>query len=409
MDETSDTEIDVVSFLATSSDSDSDVDCGHELEQNKHRPQNINSEKCSEVIQMQIKNRLTHKATHRVVNFTNSMPGASIKIPRNPIKHVTRDIDFQILFNCDSCNEIIVNENACNHCGHSYKKNSKQNNFLVYIPLEAQIRRLLNKYFNKIIDYLNREHNDDIISDVDDGSLFKQICEKYPHVKILGFTLNTDGANIYKSSKGSLWPVQLFANFLPPNIRYAHENIIISTIYYGNKKPNMTDLLYPLAAEFNLLNEKLIIMYKENEFWSFRPTVIFGVFDLPARAEIQGMKGPIGKYGCPFCLHQGDPVKNLSGKTTIRYVHKSMEQKLRTHADTVYLYQRVSKEDFLGADAKDSINGVKASSPLMLFDDIDIINSLPIDFMHGICLGIVKDLIEIWIGKKRIPVPPYND
>lgn len=113
-------------------------------------------------------------------------------------------------------------------------------------------------------------------------------------------------------------------------MRYLPENIILSTLHYGIKKPNMNTLLYPLASELTYLCEKLMIIYKETEFYSFRPSVMLGVFDLPARAEIQGMKGPVGKYGCPICLHPGVAVKNLSNKTTIRYTKKPL-QPLRTH------------------------------------------------------------------------------
>lgn len=301
-----------------------------------------------------------------------------------------------MLFNCDTCNQMACDKFHCNLCGRCFEKNSKQNNFLIYISLEHQIRRLLNKYFDEIIHYSKREHVNGVISDIDDGTLFKKVCEKSSHSTTLGFTLNTDGANIYKSSKGSLWPVQLYANFLPPNIRYLSKNIIVTTIYYGKTKPDMTTLLYPLAAEIDHLNEKLIHIYKENEIWVFRPTIILGVFDLPARAEVQGMKGPTGKYGCPICLHPGIAVKNLSGRTTIRYVQNSSVKILRTHDDTVFLMSK---------NAKDSIYGIKSSSALLLFDDIDVIHSIPIDNMHGFYLGIVKYLIEIWIGKNKFHRP----
>lgn len=316
------------------------------------------------------------------------MPNVSIKIPKNPVKCVNKEIDFEILFICDTCDEIVMKNDKCSGCDRCFKKNSKQNNYLVYISLEKQIRRLL----NEIINYLKRDHNSNVLSDIDDGTLFKKVIAKNPNVHTLSLTMNTDGANIYKSSKGSLWPVQLYANFLPPKYRYAPENIIVTTLYYGNKKPAMTSLFYTLAAELDYLKEKLIIIYKGNEMWSFWPTVILGVFDLPARAEAQGMKGPNGKFCCPFCFHPGDPIKNLSGRTTIRYVDKSNEQKLRTHIETLLTSQRIQE---------DSIDGIKTSSCLFMFDEIDVINSVPVDVMHGVYLGIVKDMIEIWIGKKK--------
>lgn len=115
------------------------------------------------------------------------------------------------------------------------------------------------------------------------------------------------------------------------------------------------------------------------------------------------MKGPMGKYGCPVCYHPGKPVKNLSKKTTIRYL-KSVYN-CRTHIETVNFSQKISNGEFQGEGEKDAIFGIKGHSSLLLFDDIDVIKSVPTDYMHGILLGVAKDLIEIWLGKKRIPMP----
>lgn len=44
-----------------------------------------------------------------------------------------------------------------------------------------------------------------------------------------------------------------------------------------------------------------------------------------------------------------------------------------------------------------------------MFDEIDMIQSFPTDFMHNVCLGIVKDMIMIWTGRKIIPTPPFKE
>lgn len=95
------------------------------------------------------------------------------------------------------------------------------------------------------------------------------------------------------------------------------------------------------------------------------------------------------------------PIKNLSGRTTVRYTKGN--HTLRTHNEVVLISNQVVNEHHK------SYNGIKGHSPMLLFDDIDIINSVPVDIMHCVMLGIVKNLIEIWIGKKRIPAPPYRE
>lgn len=61
----------------------------------------------------------------------------------------------------------------------------------------------------------------------------------------------------------------------------------------------------------------------------------------------------------------------------------------------------------MGAENKDfceetELCGVKGYSPMLLFDDMCLIATFPIDFMHGIALGVTKHLVEIWIGKKLL-------
>lgn len=60
-------------------------------------------------------------------------------------------------------------------------------------------------------------------------------------------------------------------------------------------------------------------------------------------------------------------------------------------------------------EQKKSIDGVKGLSAALLFPNLDVINSFSTDYMHGIGLGVMKHLIEIWTGKKTIPKPPYPD
>lgn len=272
--------------------------------------------------------------------------------------------------------------------------------------MEIQIRYILDKHFDAILEYLRREHDNNICSDVDDGILFKKNCEKNPSsLKILSLTLNADGATMYNNSRDSLWPVQLLLNFLPPNIRYQHENIIISTLYYGRTKPKMDDLLYLLAREMDFINSTFITFYKKNVFWNFLPVLHLCSCDLPARTAIQNFVAANGKFGCPFCHNPGTPIENNAERTTIRYVQHGATMIKRTHNETVeFAEQAVSNINNKNGNS----HGVKGYSSLLMFDEIDIINSFPVDIMHG-CGGLAKDIVEIWLGKRKIPNPPYSD
>lgn len=70
--------------------------------------------------------------------------------------------------------------------------------------------------------------------------------------------------------------------------------------------------------------------------------------------------------------------------------------RLRTHDETIQKANCITTE---------SIDGIKGHSCMLLFDHFDIIDCFATDFMHGIGLGVAKDIIEIWLGSKKIPDP----
>lgn len=78
--------------------------------------------------------------------------------------------------------------------------------------------------------------------------------------------------------------------------------------------------------------------------------------------------------------------------------------KVRTHEETLEFAEGIVRNEL-----EVSTNGIKSHRALLMFDYVDVIRSVSVDIMHGIALGLVKDIVEIWIGKKTIPKPPYDD
>lgn len=102
--------------------------------------------------------------------------------------------------------------------------------------------------------------------------------------------------------------------------------------------------------------------------------------------------------------HPGVPILNLSKRTTIRYTKQSTLSQMRSHSETLLISQQIVANN----SDKSSIKGVIGQSALFMFDHIDIIKAVPTDYMHNVLLDVMKDLVEIWLGKKRIPKPPYE-
>lgn len=204
--DSSESDFDLAQFLGSDCESDSDIpdendtrQSGNEIDQNLKK-----------VIKMQIQNRLTYKTTLNTIDLMNQMPNSGITLPKSNKKlkkYMCKNANFEVLLHCSDFDEFVENGSKCSQCDRLFKKNSKKNNFIIYFPLEPQIRRLIDTFFNQIIQYINREPVDGVIRDVDDGILWKKIKAKHPNVINLGFTVNTDGANIHKSSNYSLWPI----------------------------------------------------------------------------------------------------------------------------------------------------------------------------------------------------------
>lgn len=95
----------------------------------------------------------------------NRMPSTAIELPTST-KTIINEIKFKFFIKCKECDESLEENTKCK-CDRLMEKDSKKNNFIVHINLESQI---LNRYFSEIIDYLNREKDDSLISDIDDGS-----------------------------------------------------------------------------------------------------------------------------------------------------------------------------------------------------------------------------------------------
>lgn len=387
-------EFDLVKFLSSDNDSENDEEIRHF----EKLPVNIVNGLINKIAKQQIKGKMSYVSASETVKLMNDMPNAAVEIQFNKktVKNLAdKAFEHRILILCEKCDELVEEKSTCKKCKCVMLKNSKKDNFLVYIPIEQQIRQLLNKYFDTIVAYVNREQGIGIISDTDDGQIIKNIRMKHPHVMLLSLTLNIDGANIFKSSKKSLWPVQAYFNGLPPSLRFLFDNLIITTFYYGEKKPNTKLLLYPLAKEMDYLNKEMISVYKNQEFYNFLPVITACACDLPARAELQNFKNVTGFYACPYCKQKGTSVKNSSKGSTVRYL-KTTNLDLRSHKETLEIAKRVEASGT-------PIHGIKGQSVMAVFDHVNVIDSFAIDYMHGIALGIFKDLLMIWLGIKRIP------
>ena len=99
-----------------------------------------------------------------------------------------------------------------------------------------------------------------------------------------------------------------------------------------------------------------------------------------------------GEYGCSVCLHPG---KRLENGARIYLPESYLE---RSHT-TVLAAAKVAEET--GA----AVEGIMGTSPLA--STLDLVNSIPIDYMHSVLKGVVRMLLKFWFDSTNHSQPFY--
>lgn len=116
------------------------------------------------------------------------------------------------------------------------------------------------------------------------------------------------------------------------------------------------------------------------------------VCDSVARCSVQNTKQFNGEYGCNWCYEKGEVAAKGNGFTRV-YVSQTRDVRPRTHSQH---FDDVKTAVETGTCVK----GVKGPSPLMLLTFFNIILGFAFDYMHGILLGVSRQLTTLWFESK---------
>lgn len=221
-----------------------------------------------------------------------------------------------------------------------------------------------------------------VLFDVHTGNRLKG---SYP-----GIIFNTDGISPFKSSLLTVWPVLIALTNLPPSIRMNKDNIITVAVWAGQSKPNMHALFEPLKDLLDSLqNDGVTISTPAGiKVLKFRPA--FGLFDLVAKAPILNMHQFNGVNGCPTCLHPGI-------WTASRY-YLPEPHTLRTNSSVMKAAEDAVKQGIV-------VDGIKGKSTLSGI--VDLVEDIPVDYMHCILEGVTKWLLGKWFTTSNSRSPFY--
>ncbi|KAB0803466.1 hypothetical protein PPYR_00436, partial [Photinus pyralis] len=179
----------------------------------------------------------------------------------------------------------------------------------------------------------------------------------------IGF--NIDGIPLYKSKNSQLWPIL-------GQIKNSNSSPFPIGVFYGNAKPQPLQLfLKDLINELNILMiEGITVMGK-----SYRVQIFAFMCDSPARAFLKCIKYHSGYSSCEKCIEVGNYVDG-------RVVFLSTSAPKRTD------------HSFKNQTDEDHHTGI---SPLIEIQ-LGMVSQFPIDYMHNICLGVVKKLLTLWLN-----------
>ena len=235
----------------------------------------------------------------------------------------------------------------------------------------------------------------DGVADITDGKSYRCLLDDFlsSHTTISAI-MNTDGVNLYSSSKIELWPIFLAVNELSPAMRFSRENMIIAGIWQGKGKPPFYSYLSEFSRELNSLFTEGVDISIESVNKNVKLAVICCTLDLPAKASVLNMTQFNGTFGCISCEEPGEVVS--SGKGHARsYPYRSVQEKYSSRTKC-----QVTRAMSEATDQK-RIKGFKGYSGLVPLETINLVEGMLPDYMHCVLLGATKGLMHNWFSPTK--------
>lgn len=199
-----------------------------------------------------------------------------------------------------------------------------------------------------------------------------KIIEKYLQLgfetRTVNLMLNIDGAPLGNSSEKSLWPI-LCSDFLT-------KQVFLIGIYCGEAKPkNSNDLLEQTVNEAIYFTNNGIIL--NNILFDIRVKAV--ICDAPAKSYILKVKYHSGYYSCTKCIIKGEYVDDTNCFPYDRNEVHRTDENFRNFA-----YNN---------------NYQNEQTILCNIPNLGLVTNVPLDYMHLVCLGVVRKLLLLWTTK----------
>ncbi|GBM05749.1 hypothetical protein AVEN_234201-1 [Araneus ventricosus] len=310
------------------------------------------------------------------------------------------DNSTQAYIYCKYCFETVCllsdkhKSDICKECLKSFdfQDSMKQGYFFMYMPLEPQLK--LKFQYQNLMHNIKKykrifEEPSSSYRDILDGEAYAKI-KNLKYSDNISLQFNIDGIPMYRKSNYQIWPIQCMINELPPNERKDH--ILMCGLWFGPHKPNMNVFLKPFVTELSNLSRsgfKWIDATNSKQI----VTKVFPIIcssDAPARAAVQNFIQYNGKYGCGFCQHSRERVEKGKGFCRIYPLQQPLPE-IRSFEQCVNFAEEASLTG-------KAVHGVKGPTELMkLYPNFDLVQSFVPDYMHAVLLGVVRQIMSLWI------------
>lgn len=235
---------------------------------------------------------------------------------------------------------------------------------LSFLPADA---RTLMKTPRNVTLQIRNENGGEMVYFGFAESLLRSVKQHYFDVlpESIKINLNIDGLPLTKSSSSQFWPL------LGAIVDDFYTEPFVIAIYHGFSKPDSSnDFLQ------NFVDEALVVLKHgiqiENKTVSIFINAI--ICDAPAKAFITCVKSHTGYFGCSKCIQEGEFTDN-------RITFPELQSLLRTD------------ESFRNKLHPDHHKSVSVLESL----EIGMVSQIPLDYMHLVCIGVTKRLIQFWV------------
>lgn len=185
--------------------------------------------------------------------------------------------------------------------------------------------------------------------------------------------INIDGLPLSKSSTASLWPI-LASDTLS-------KTVYIIGAYFGKQKPEDANVyLREFVEELSSLVTRGCII--NGNCVTIRLMCL--ICDAPAKAFVLSIKGHSGYNSCTKCFIEGVYLDN---RVCFPYESRAVTERV--------------DEGFLN----NTYDDIQMKETIMVsIPFFGLVSNVPIDYMHLICLGIMKKLLTLWLSGHPLSV-----